>query len=358
MTFEKLGDWCKWLEKNFSNETAIPTLPVIIRLDGNNFSKWTKGLKKPFDDGLIQLMIETTRFLVEETNAVVGYTQSDEITLILFSDDRRKQIYNDGKKQKVLSKLTAQCVSFFNENRAKYLPNHNKTAFFDCRIYQCPTLHDAAVQLLWRENDAIKNNLIPANIKSRIEGHYFNEFDGLILIVQKEAAKNSEVIIDLHNYFGNITIEEFKNVDGLNNSNLFKSNINAYIRYYFLDSKHLAFSKEKFLEEKEFIQSNFEGEIENYAMARMFRDYHLKGFGKSMNTIELLKNSIDEYEDKFTKPSYIEFMNGIKEDLKSYNFELRESVLNSKFININGDTLSLKKIFARSKNTIKVIDFF
>ena len=32
-----LGDWCKWLEKNFSNEIMIPTLPVIIRLDGNNF---------------------------------------------------------------------------------------------------------------------------------------------------------------------------------------------------------------------------------------------------------------------------------------------------------------------------------
>lgn len=159
MEFKKLGDWCKWLEKNFSNEIMIPTLPVIIRLDGNNFHNWTKGLERPFDKKLNELMVETTKFLVQETNAVVGYTQSDEITLILYSYDRKSSIYNDGKKQKILSKLSAKCVNFFNEKRQELLPNHNKIAVFDCRIYQTPTLHDACVQLLWRENDATKNSI-------------------------------------------------------------------------------------------------------------------------------------------------------------------------------------------------------
>lgn len=159
MDFKTLGDYCKFLEKNFSNELMIPTLPVIIRLDGNNFHNWTKGLERPFDKQLNQLMIDTTKFLVKETNAVVGYTQSDEITLILYSDDRKSSIYNDGKKQKILSKLTGKCVSFFNERRKELLPNHDKTANFDCRIYQTPNLHDACVQLLWRENDATKNSI-------------------------------------------------------------------------------------------------------------------------------------------------------------------------------------------------------
>ena len=159
MDFETLGNWCKWLEKNFSLEIMIPTLPVIIRLDGNNFKMWTKGLEKPFDPGLTNLMIDTTKFLVKETNAVIGYTQSDEITLILYSDDRKSAIYHEGKKQKILSKLTGKCVPYFNEQRIKYLPNHNKTANFDCRIYQTPTLNDACAQLLWRENDATKNSI-------------------------------------------------------------------------------------------------------------------------------------------------------------------------------------------------------
>jgi tRNA(His) 5'-end guanylyltransferase len=137
----------------------IPTLPVIIRLDGNNFHNWTKGLNRPFDEGLTNLMIDTTKFLVKETGAVIGYTQSDEITLVLYSSDRKTPIYNDGKKQKILSKLTVKCVNYFNTSRQNFLPNHNKIAVFDCRIYQTPTLHDAAVQLLWRENDATKNSI-------------------------------------------------------------------------------------------------------------------------------------------------------------------------------------------------------
>lgn len=153
MKFESLGDYCKWLEKNFSNEIMIPKLPVIIRLDGNNFHNWTKGLKRPFDENLNTLMTETTKFLVEETNAIIGYTQSDEITLILYGDN----FYNDGKKQKILSKLTSKACQFFNEKRKDLLPEHNKLAIFDCRIYQVPTLQDACSQLLWRENDCTKN---------------------------------------------------------------------------------------------------------------------------------------------------------------------------------------------------------
>ena len=91
--------------------------------------------------------------LIDETNAKVVFSQSDEISLIVYSDDRKSSIYNDGKKQKILSKLTAKCTMFFNERRKLYLPEHNKNAIFDCRIYQTPTLHDACLQLLWREND-------------------------------------------------------------------------------------------------------------------------------------------------------------------------------------------------------------
>lgn len=159
MKFETLGDWCKWLERNFSPEVMIPTLPVIIRLDGNNFHNWTKGLKRPFDEGLTNLMQDTTKYLVKETNAVVAFTQSDEISLILYSQDKESAIYNDGKKQKILSKLTGKCVSHFNEMRPRYLPGHEKIANFDCRIYQTPTLKDATLQILWREIDASKNSV-------------------------------------------------------------------------------------------------------------------------------------------------------------------------------------------------------
>lgn len=159
MNFETLGDWCKWLERNFSPEVMIPGLPVIIRLDGNNFHSWTLGLKRPFDERLTDLMVDTTKSLVKETNAIIGYTQSDEITLILYNEDRKTGLYHEGKKQKILSKLTGCCVSYFNSQCTSYLPEHNKIANFDCRIYQVPSLQDACAQLLWRENDASKNSV-------------------------------------------------------------------------------------------------------------------------------------------------------------------------------------------------------
>ena len=49
-------------------------------------------------------MIDVTKYLVNETGAVIGYTQSDEITLILYSNNRHSDISckNWGKKQKIV----------------------------------------------------------------------------------------------------------------------------------------------------------------------------------------------------------------------------------------------------------------
>lgn len=90
----------------------------------------------------------------------------------------------------------------------------------------------------------------------------------------------------------------------------------------------------------------------------MIREFHAKGFGKSKLTISLLRNVINDYEKEFTKPSYIALIEKVKEDLNNYKFDLSEYALNSKFININGDTLSLKDVFNRSKKRIKVVDFW
>jgi tRNA(His) 5'-end guanylyltransferase len=156
---ETLGDYCKWLEKNFSPEICIPKLPVIVRLDGCNFHKYTQNLNRPFDCGFIAAMQETTVALVEDTNALMGYCQSDEITLLLYSPDKDKAVYHAGKKQKIVSKLAVNCSQYFNTSMARYHPAHGKIASFDCRIYQTPTKADATNQFLWREHDAVRNSI-------------------------------------------------------------------------------------------------------------------------------------------------------------------------------------------------------
>ncbi len=78
---ESLGTRLKGYEREFERRIE-PTDFIVVRIDGHKFSKYTKGMRKPFDEILSTTMVKTTEALVEEFGAVTGYTQSDEITLI------------------------------------------------------------------------------------------------------------------------------------------------------------------------------------------------------------------------------------------------------------------------------------
>ena len=77
---DAMGDRMKLYESAEAGRRLMPLLPAVARLDGKGFSGFTRGLARPFDVRLSNLMVETTTFLVEETNAVCGYTQSDGAT--------------------------------------------------------------------------------------------------------------------------------------------------------------------------------------------------------------------------------------------------------------------------------------
>jgi tRNA(His) 5'-end guanylyltransferase len=77
-----LGDRMKMYE-NQCELVVPPESHIIARIDGHHFSKFTKKFKKPFDDILSETMRLTTKDLLNEFQAVSGYTQSDEITLVI-----------------------------------------------------------------------------------------------------------------------------------------------------------------------------------------------------------------------------------------------------------------------------------
>jgi tRNA(His) 5'-end guanylyltransferase len=159
-----LGDRIKLYEGRETKNVLMPLLPVIIRLDGKSFHNFTRGLERPYSAGLSNLMIETTKLLVDETNANCGYTQSDEITLGFYNPEMKKQIYFAGKIFKICSILASKCTLFFNNNIEKFLPKgyREKNPVFDCRVFNVPTLEDAKDAFLWREIDAIKNSITMA----------------------------------------------------------------------------------------------------------------------------------------------------------------------------------------------------
>lgn len=104
----ELADRMKLYEEIRAGQRLMPNLPVCIRMDGKAFHRWTRGLRRPHDERLHTLFDDTTKFLVEASNAVIGYTQSDEITLILSNGGKpESQILFDSRVSKLTSVLAS-----------------------------------------------------------------------------------------------------------------------------------------------------------------------------------------------------------------------------------------------------------
>jgi tRNA(His) guanylyltransferase len=158
---DSLGDRMKRYEAAEAGRRLMPLLPAIARLDGRAFHSFVRGLERPYDKRLSDLMIDTVTFLVRETNAAVGYTQSDEITLAWVPAEYDAQIFFDGRVQKMTSMLSALCSVHFNRRLPAFLPSEyvERLPVFDCRVWNVPTLEEAANTFLWRELDAAKNSI-------------------------------------------------------------------------------------------------------------------------------------------------------------------------------------------------------
>lgn len=157
---KNFGNRMKEYEKMEVGRRFLPLAPICSRIDGKNFSRFTKNLERPYDKRLTTLMQQTTAYLVEETKANIGYTQSDEISLAWYSDDYRHQIFFDRRIQKMVSVLASMTTAYFNSYLSEYVPEKRGTfALFDCRVWQVPTLEEATNVFLWRELDAITNSI-------------------------------------------------------------------------------------------------------------------------------------------------------------------------------------------------------
>ena len=152
-----LGDRLKGYETQ--TETTLPMNDyLVVRLDGHKFSKFTKGLTKPFDTNFNLAMRKTVEILMKEFQAICGYTQSDEITLILpprVVNDNNQQIYAS-RVQKIVSLTAGLCSSTFSELFTH--PTNTSVSYFDSRVYSVPIVEEAYNSIMWRCRDANKNS--------------------------------------------------------------------------------------------------------------------------------------------------------------------------------------------------------
>jgi len=158
---DSLGDRMKAYEARETERRFLPMVPVYARIDGRNFSAFTRGMGRPYDLVMTELMLLTTEALVAETHARIGYTQSDEISLCWLAARSDSSIFFDHKISKMTSVLASYATAAFMQALAcqsvEYACRADLLPHFDCRVFQLPSRRETANVFLWREQDATKN---------------------------------------------------------------------------------------------------------------------------------------------------------------------------------------------------------
>ena len=151
--------------------------PVAIRIDGKAFHTFTRGFQKPFDEVLIKSMQETMKYLCENIQGcVLGYTQSDEITLILVDYKKlNSDAWFDYEIQKICSIAASMATMAFNRSfrynaeiemvftkdekyKETLLSAVVKGAMFDARCFNIPR-EEVTNLIYWRQLDATRNSI-------------------------------------------------------------------------------------------------------------------------------------------------------------------------------------------------------
>jgi tRNA(His) 5'-end guanylyltransferase len=183
MSNDNLGDRMKGYE-NIERRYLTRRTPTLIRLDGKAFHSFTKGFERPFDMILMESMWETTKYLCKNImGCKIGYTQSDEIQLLLTDyENINTQAWFDKNIQKMCSISASMATLAFNnaferninqfhlnitnqyegnepEDLLKLISIYNQktgTALFDSRVYNIPK-EEVCNAFIWRQQDATRN---------------------------------------------------------------------------------------------------------------------------------------------------------------------------------------------------------
>eukprot|EP00123_Amoebidium_parasiticum_P012582 comp21458_c0_seq1/m.29662 comp21458_c0_seq1/g.29662 ORF comp21458_c0_seq1/g.29662 comp21458_c0_seq1/m.29662 type:complete len:303 (-) comp21458_c0_seq1:79-987(-) len=172
-----LPEQMKSLEAPLSDIQLDPRKIYMARLDGHCFSAFTTGFKKPFDHRINSAMVATTADLVNKYNAVLGYTQSDEITLVFpthWEDDDTKSkkgpMWQGGRVFKLISLMSSfgsvrfnyhlQRQTYSTDERLLFEKARGGIATFDCRVFNVDSPEDAADNIRWRQTHDGRRNSI------------------------------------------------------------------------------------------------------------------------------------------------------------------------------------------------------
>lgn len=198
---DELGKRMKEFYEHPAQTTLPLRMPTIIRLDGKAFHTFTKNCTKPFDKDLHDTMVGVTRYLCKNIQTcVLGYSQSDEISLLLHPYKKLGTCPWYGNNiQKMVSVSASFATSQFNAlllqdyfachefnykehwngknvtehftdgkdtfdyeitvgDIINYFPFDRLHAHFDSRVFVIPE-NEVCNYFIWRQQDAVRNSV-------------------------------------------------------------------------------------------------------------------------------------------------------------------------------------------------------
>lgn len=151
-----LGDRMKRYERTHRH-TLTPNMLSIVRVDGRAFHSLLKGAERPFDYKFMSCMDMVAEALCKEiSGAVMAYTQSDEVSVLMYDFERfATEGWFGGVEAKVVSLSAAVATLEFNRC-------WERPGLFDARVFTLPNPVEVANYFIWRQRDAVRNSIAMA----------------------------------------------------------------------------------------------------------------------------------------------------------------------------------------------------
>lgn len=203
---------------------------ISLRLDGCGFSKQTRRLRQEgvLDDGYSSefgnIMRECVQVVMEKFHGCLGYTQSDEMTVLLHPasvvrGEQQCHLYG-GRVQKICSIAASTATAVFNrrvfqlaEKRGIVLDEGFPLSHFDCRVGMFESQEEALALVLWRAADCGVNGVSDAVHQTRGAGKKMkgsNTSEKLIWL-----AEQGRLPLPAHQAYGSLFLSERRKIEGV-----------------------------------------------------------------------------------------------------------------------------------------------
>jgi len=188
-----------------TNYTLLNKVPLIINVNGKNFSKITSLLEKPYDSNFAECMFSTGLRLCNDIEGIVfGYQHNDEITLIMRNNQNDDTIpWFDNNLQKICSVTSAIATMHFNECASEIKMNMLGDPIFTCEIFPVPTVAEAINTMVFKQQQNFLSSLHFACLYELLkthDKHTIKEMLSGLSSDEKIDLLKQEAKIDFNNY--------------------------------------------------------------------------------------------------------------------------------------------------------------